>query len=210
MEKKVIDQSQEIILRQSSEAANAVIAVDKQCHGVQMCTQLMASPATSFLPMLHKQCNGLATVDIIRDKYPCLRQLVREYGLDVVKNRVKLLFIWCNELVNLQRGLTPVLIDRLADRLTEEYPYYNMTMQDLKIVIERGVSGQYSRDGELLVINTAVVIGWIDKYFLERIKVAEQYNYTSDECMPAPYERRSSRETLRGMITRLREEQNCR
>ena len=210
MEKKVIDQSREIILRQSSEAANAVIAVEKQCHGVQLSSQLMASPATSFLPMLHKQCNGLATVDIIRDKYPCLRQLVREHGLEVVKNRVKLLLIWCNELANLQRGLTPVLIDRLADRLTEEYPYYNMTMQDLKIVIERGVSGQYSKDGVLLVINAAVVVGWLDKYFFERIEVAEQYNRTSDESLPSPYERRSSMGTLRDLITSHREEQNCR
>lgn len=196
-------QSLEVVRSQ----ATAVAVVD-QPRGVQLSTHLMQCQGSSFVKALQVQCNGLAIADIIKDKYPCVRQLAREHGEDKIKNRVKVLLLWCNELANLQRGLTPVLIDRLADKIVEEYPYYNFTMQDLNMLIERGVSGQYSKDGMLLVINATVVISWMDKYFEERVSAAMQYNYTEDESLPSPYERRSTKETLRGMITRLRNKQN--
>lgn len=109
-------------------------------------------------------------------------------------------------MANLQRGLTPALIDKLADKIVDEYPYYNLTMQDLNIVLERGVLGQYSKDGMLLVINAAVVIAWIDRYFEERVGVAEGYNTRENDKAPI-YERRST-VTLRTMIRNIREREN--
>lgn len=184
--------------------------VGEEPRGVQLSTHLMQCQGANFLMALQTECKGLAIVDVLKDKYPCLRQLVREHGEDKVKNRVKVLLLWCNELLNLKNGLNPSLIDRLADVLIDEYPYYNLTMPDVKMMIERGASGRYSKDGMILVVNVATITTWATKYFEERMDVASQYTRT--ECnskIALSVPRCCEKIGVVSMVKALRMKQNC-
>lgn len=166
---------------------------------------LMHCEPQRFPMVLNSHCKGIATVDIFRNKYPSLYKLVEDYGADTVKRRVKLLLVWFNELLNLQRGLSPIMVEQIGDRLVEQYPYYNLTMQDLHIALMNGVTGKYSKDGVVLMVNISIVMSWIDKYFSDRSEQSWNYNRNNEELYPVGVGERCSAESLRGWILKQRE-----
>lgn len=167
--------------------------------------QLMHCEPQRFPVVLNHHCKGLATVDVFRNKYPTLRKLATEYGTDNVKRRVKLLILWFNELLNLQRGLNPIAIEEIGDKMVDIYPYYNLTMEDLHIALMNGVSGKYSKDGVVLMVNISIVMSWIDKYFDTRSNEAWTYSRNEDGYHPTGVGERASKERLVDYLRRTRD-----
>lgn len=164
--------------------------------------QLMHCEPQRFPMALNHHCKGIATVDVFRNKYPSLHKLVEDYGADTVKRRVKLLLVWFNELLNLQRGLNPIMIEQIGDSLVDDYPYYNLTMQDLHIALMNGVSGKYSKDGVVLMVNISIIMSWIDKYFDERGEIAWNYKRNQEDEHPIGVGERHERETIVSYLIR--------
>jgi hypothetical protein len=167
--------------------------------------QLMHCEPQRFPMALNHHCKGLATEDVFRNKYPTLRKLATEYGTDNVKRRVKLLIVWFNELLNLQRGLNPIAIEEIGDKMVDVYPYYNLTMEDLHIALMNGVSGKYSKDGVVLMVNISIVMSWIDKYFDTRSNEAWNYSRNEDGYHPVGVGERVRKERLVDYLKRTRD-----
>lgn len=166
---------------------------------------LILEEPRKFPLLLQRRCKGVALVDIFEAKCPSLRKLGVEYGVEQVKLRVKALLLWINEIANLNRGLNPFIIESIADTLVDTYPYYNLTLEDLNMALMDGVSGKYSKDGIVLVLNMSILMSWINKHFDKRSEEAFQWNKNKDGYHPCGVGQRSSKETLVGFIMKQRE-----
>lgn len=167
---------------------------------------LILEEPRKFPLLLQRRCKGIAIVDIFEAKCPTLRKLGEEYGVEHVKLRVKALLLWINEIANLNRGLNPFIIESIADTLVDTYPYYNLTLEDLNIALMDGVSGKYSKDGIVLVLNMSILMSWIDKHFDKRGEEAWQWNKNKDGYHRSGVGERISKERLVDYLKRTRDE----
>lgn len=188
------------------QTADLVKTTSETSLAISNTQELMQCEGKAFPMVFDRCCKGVAMVDIFKNKYPNLKKLDGAYGNDKTKRRVKMILAYYNELAALQKGLSPPIIERLADMIVDQYPYYNLTLQDLHIALDRGLGGKYSKDGLVLVLNMAVVTSWLDKYFSERCDAAENYNRIEDGVHPSGVGERYTEESIIRFIRRHRAE----
>lgn len=109
-----------------------------------------------------------------------LLTLTRDFGQKKVEALVKVYLLEMNELLNLRNPLNEACIDRIASMVVKDYR--NLNFADIRNVLENGARGRYSRDGEVLMVNYSIVMGWFERYSAERCASVEAYHLNEHEA----------------------------
>lgn len=108
-----------------------------------------------------------------------LLTLTRDFGQKKVEALVKVYLLEMNELLNLRNPLNEACIDRIASMVVKDYR--NLNFADIRNLLDNGARGRYSRDGEVLMINYSIVMGWFERYSAKRCDDIEDYNLNVHE-----------------------------
>ncbi|MBQ0016492.1 MAG: hypothetical protein KBT04_05870 [Bacteroidales bacterium] len=104
---------------------------------------------------------------------PSMGALVRAEGGDAkrIKAIVKLQCVYMNDMLNLPRGLSEAMIERIAETAVTRYRW--LTIPDVQLIFERAISGQWNGGNYYSTVNVPMVESWFARYADERMDAAE-------------------------------------
>ncbi len=130
---------------------------------------------------------------------PAIGALIRsdEGNARRVKALIKLQCVWMNDMLNLPRGLSEAMIERIAESVMSRYRW--LTMPDVHIVFERAVSGAWNGGNYYSIVNVPMVEGWFAKYAEERMEAGERRSMEEHESRKEYRERGAEADWRRRM-----------
>lgn len=112
---------------------------------------------------------------------PAMGALVRAEGGEKrrVKAVVKLQCVEMNEMLNLPRGLSEAMIDRIAETAVTRYGW--LTIPDVQLIFDRAISGAWNGGNYYSCVNVPMVEQWFARYAEERMEAAEARSMAEGE-----------------------------
>ena len=113
----------------------------------------------------------------VREQFPTLGALRREYGDYKAEAVVKLYLVDLSDLVNLKHPLSEKQIDRIAMEVVARYN--TLTTADLHVIFSKAIAGDYGDFYESL--DVVKVLKWFSNYFKERCATAAEMSQREAE-----------------------------
>lgn len=123
-----------------------------------------------YQPEKAQTLNITKVTDIFRVRTPSLAAVRRDHGEQFAIDYLMLWVIELNEVLNVGKKMNEQQIKMTARLVMQENPL--LTVADIKLVFDRGISGYYGADYNRL--DSTVICGWFRKHWDERLEAAEQ------------------------------------
>lgn len=103
---------------------------------------------------------------MIKADTPCIWEIKKYIGSTKTKAAIVFFLAWLAQLVGIERNLTSVQINEIAEDIMSDYGY--LKVEELKYLFKRFVKNEplYGR------LDYNVVMNWIKKYDIERTEIA--------------------------------------